>query len=190
MGCQLRGLSRRKRGSEAMLACSAPAVLAEAAEKSADGGGADFREQTLIPDGVTRMADGDLMRLDAGAANDVIREIKHRGVDLQIDLDHASIYQIPKGRPAPAVGWVRHKTVTYVPGLGIRGKVDWNEDGAALLLSKAYRYMSPAVIYHKRTGRVRRLHSVTLTNTPLTRNAPALMKAASEALFGDLNYGR
>lgn len=149
--------------------------------KLADAGD-DFRTLVLVGDGETKYSDGDRAILDAKGAAAVIKEIRRKGVDLPIDVDHAGVYGPMRGFKAPAVGWIKRETVRYEPGRGLIADVEWTDEGAELLHSKQYRYLSHIVIRNKHTKRVHGLHSAGLTNKPLTLNAPAL-KAASEAFL-------
>jgi phage I-like protein len=79
-----------------------------------------------------------------------------------IDYDHATDFAAPKGRPAPAAGWIRE--------LGERdgalwGRVDWTPHGAAAIVSREYRYISP-VFQYASDGTVMRLLRAGLTNNP------------------------
>lgn len=165
-----------------LLAASTTESLLEIAD--ADGSPANngnWRTLTLLADGVTPMADGSRLVLDAQAAADVITEIQRRGVDIPIDRDHATIRRGQDGGDAPAFGWIDHKSVTYVPGIGLQGRVKWTAAGADYVHGGAYRYISPVFEYVVATGRARSLHSLALTNKPLTLNAPALRAASGGA---------
>lgn len=62
--------------------------------------------------------------------------------DLPIDIEHASELLAPMGQPAPAVGWITSLSVNADGS--VSASVDWTEEGAALIESKKYRYVSPA----------------------------------------------
>lgn len=170
---------RTSRPKTALLACSVPEDPVELVE----AGAKDYRTITIIGDGETRMADGTVLHVDAECAAALIAEAAGRRNDIPIDLDHATLVNPDKGLPAPAVGFLDHKSLKYVPGKGIMAAAQWNDDGAAYIQSGAYRYRSPTLLYDKGTGRVTRLHSLSLTNKPLTIGA-ADLKAASERIIG------
>lgn len=64
------------------------------------------------------------------------------GQDLPFDIEHASELLAPMGQPAPAVGWITGLTVNEDGS--VSASVDWTDEGAALIESKKYRYVSPA----------------------------------------------
>lgn len=165
---------------DAVLACSIPAEHAEIIDGTPLQG-ADYREITLIKDGTTEMVDGSTLVLDEESAAEVIAEVGRRGVDVAFDENHSTLYQADQGKSSHAVGWVDRNTLRYEKGVGLRARVEWTDQGAKLIHSRAYRYISPCVVFNKHTGRVRRLHSFAICNRPLTLNAVAL-KAASDAI--------
>lgn len=81
----------------------------------------------------------------------------------QIDVEHASQLKAPMGEPAPAVGWI--KGFEVVDG-AIWGRVEWTEEGAALVASRAYRYLSPVFTFNYETGEIDRIICAGLTNSP------------------------
>jgi phage I-like protein len=94
----------------------------------------------------------------------------------QIDLEHSSQELAPKGLPAPAVGWMKE---IEVRGNTLWARVDWTADGAALVTSRAYRYLSPVMAVDKKTGEILRIVSAGLTNSPNLEMA-ALNRATTE----------
>jgi phage I-like protein len=57
-----------------------------------------------------------------------------------IDYDHATDFAAPKGRPAPAAGWIRE--LAERDG-ALWGRVEWTPHGAKAITSREYRYISP-----------------------------------------------
>lgn len=131
-------------------------------------------EITLIPAGVIEGRDGRRFVNDDPAA--VIAAFEAGGLDLPIDVEHATEIRAPKGESAPAQAWI--KKLTARNG-AIVADVEWTEDGARLVTSKAYRYVSPAFLHRHDNGRVSRLLSVGLTNRP-NLDLPALNHANPE----------
>ena len=86
-----------------------------------------------------------------------------QGMDLPVDLEHATELKAPKGEPAPAAGWI--KGLENRNG-SIWGRVEWNPVGRDLVGSKQYRYLSPVILYQKDSGLIAGLTSVALTNRP------------------------
>lgn len=86
-----------------------------------------------------------------------------QGMDLPIDLEHATELKAPLGEPAPAAGWI--KELQNREGV-IWGRVEWNASGKDLVGGKQYRYLSPVILYQKDNGLIVGLTSVALTNRP------------------------
>ncbi|MDE1465616.1 phage protease [Spartinivicinus poritis] len=94
----------------------------------------------------------------------IVRAFNSSGVELPIDIEHASEHKAPKGEPAPAVAWV--KQLEAREGGSIWGLVAWNREGDTLVTSKQYRYLSPVFTYETDSRRILRLSSAGLTNQP------------------------
>lgn len=137
----------------------------------------------LIPDGRNERSDGERIIVDAASAADAIAAFKAGGVDLVIDREHATLgTEIPKymtrDGSAPAMGWIKHDQLEYVPSKGIVGPVEWTDEGAAMIRGRKYRYLSPVTI----TGpddRLIGLHSAGLVNTPAIRGMPPVVNKDS-----------
>jgi phage I-like protein len=61
-----------------------------------------------------------------------------------IDYDHATDFAAPKGRPAPAAGWIRE--LEERDG-ALWGRVEWTPHGVKAITSREYRYISPVFQY-------------------------------------------
>jgi hypothetical protein len=101
---------------------------------------------------------------------------------LPIDLDHATDFAAPQGRPAPAVGWIRE---FQIRNGAIWGRVEWNAAGAKAIQQKEYRYLSPVFQFAPpdgdvtaQTGPVTRILRASLTNNP-NLNLAAIANAAA-----------
>lgn len=94
----------------------------------------------------------------------VIAETRKRlgGLEMMLDYNHQSEHAARNGRPAPAAGWI---TELEARPDGIFGKVAWTRKGAEAVAAREFRYISP-VFNHDAAGRVRRIISCALTNTP------------------------
>ncbi|MGH7916427.1 MAG: phage protease [Candidatus Binataceae bacterium] len=100
---------------------------------------------------------------------------------IPIDYDHATDFAAPKGRPAPAAGWIRQLEVRDG---AIWGQVEWTRHGAAAVATLEYRYISP-VFEFSASGEVKRLLRAALTNNPnLYLTAIAASAEAADALSG------
>lgn len=117
----------------------------------------------LIPAGEFSGRDGRgpfrLARPEAviGATNEL-----EMAAGLPVDYDHATDFAAPKGRPAPAAGWIRELAVRDG---ALWGRVDWTPHGAMAITSREYRYLSPVFQYNAE-GEVTRLLRAGLTNNP------------------------
>lgn len=81
----------------------------------------------------------------------------------QIDIEHSSQLLAPQGHPAPAVGWIEN--IELRDG-ALWGRVEWTEDGAEAVATRAYRYLSPAFRFDPATYEVLSIISAGLTNNP------------------------
>lgn len=97
----------------------------------------------------------------------IINATLAEGVDLPIDIEHATEKQAPRGKPAPAQGWIKAASENFEVRDGrIFGKVDWNDSGIALIKGKQYRYYSPVFIFDRKSKRIIAITSLGLTNNP------------------------
>ena len=128
----------------------------------------------LLESGALRGRDGRAWINDDPAG--VVASFTAGGLDVPIDIEHATELKGPKGEPAPAQGWI--KKLSALNG-EIVADVEWTDHGAELIRSKAYRYISPAFLHRKDNGRVTRLLSVGLTNKP-NFDLPALNSETQE----------
>lgn len=112
------------------------------------------------------------------------------GVDLPIDIDHATVKKAMFGEAAPAVGWVS-KLEARTDGL--YGKVEWLTEGLRVLSARTHRYISPT-LKHDDNGKAYWLHSAALVAAPAASMAavasadlskqeePNMLKAIAAAL--------
>lgn len=90
--------------------------------------------------------------------------------EVPFDIEHATEILAPMGQPAPAVGWV---VALEARDGAVWGRVEWTTDGAELIESKKYRYVSPAFRIDRETAKILTLTSAGLTNRPALK-MPAL----------------
>jgi phage I-like protein len=100
--------------------------------------------------------------------NAVIAEFNRCGVDMVIDYEHQSL----KGGEAPAAGWIKELEAREN---GIYGHVDWTDRAQKYIGSKEYRFLSPALLYQRETGRVIKIMNVSLTNLPRINNVEPII---------------
>lgn len=129
----------------------------------------------LIPAGRVQGRDGRGWENSDPAA--IIARFLNSGVDLPVDLEHATERKAPKGEPAPAVGWIK---ALEDRGGSVWGRVEWNSIGQDLVGTKQYRYLSPVILYSKERGEIVGLTSVGLVNRP-NLNLQALNQEQGES---------
>lgn len=124
----------------------------------------------LLPAGEVRTVDGrGPYRLQD--AERVLREsLNAAGGRMPVDENHATDLAAPKGLPAPSRGWI---VELQQRDDGVWGKVEWTDEGRALVASRAYRGISPAIL-HDKSGRVLQILRASLVNTPNLRGLSAL----------------
>lgn len=100
---------------------------------------------------------------DGQAHEQVLGSFGQRGIELPIDWEHATQHRAPNGEEAPAAAWIQR---IEVRGGALWGHVKWTPRGEQQVANKEYRYLSPVFDYDPKTGRIARLVSAGLTNTP------------------------
>lgn len=93
----------------------------------------------------------------------VVAAFNRGGVDLPVDMEHATELKAPKGEPAPAVGWINAMDVREG---AVWARVAWTEAGREAVANRAYRYMSPVLMALKSNNQVVAIASAALTNRP------------------------
>lgn len=102
------------------------------------------------------------------------KEQEQRGIDMMIDLEHLSLDQESENYDPDARGWF----VLEFADDGLYAKnVKWTPDGERRLKEKTQRYISPAFVKEKKTGRVVSLFNVALVGVPAMNEIPALVAA-------------
>lgn len=85
------------------------------------------------------------------------------GKDLPIDWEHSTQLKAPFGDQSPAAGWI--KAMELREG-SLWGRVEWTAKGAAAVISRENRYISPVFHFEIETNRIFRIVSCGLTNSP------------------------
>ena len=102
--------------------------------------GALPQELLLIPAGSFTGRDGRSWRNNNPIA--VINRVQDYGLDLAVDIEHATEIKGPKAEAAPAMAWIPAAAL-FVRDGAIWGVVKWTKEGKALIEDKKYRYYSP-----------------------------------------------
>jgi len=115
----------------------------------------------LIPAGAVDGRDG--RSWNNSRPESILAHFAQLACDLPIDINHSTELKAPKGEPAPAIGWVMELEDRNG---AIWGRVEWNATGKQLVGERAYRYLSPVIIYQPSSGTIVGLTSVGITNRP------------------------
>lgn len=85
--------------------------------------------------------------------------------ELVLDFEHSSEIKAPKGEPAPAAAWLSDFALD-ADGAVTAAINSWTPDGEKAVNDKAYRYISPVILYDQKTMQIAGISSVGLTNRP------------------------
>lgn len=145
-------------------------------------------EIKIAPAGAVTTRDGRSYSFDPAA---LVARFEADGVDLPIDLDHATSRKTIFGEQADAVGWV--KALAARPDGLYATRIEWLPAGKAALAARSHRYISPT-FHHTDTGAATWLHSVALVTAPalampavadasgLSTQEPHVLKKIAQAL--------
>ncbi len=113
-------------------------------------------------------------QMSAAIAADLIALFEAGGKLLLYDYEHNSLYGDSR-----AAGWI--DKLVHVPGRGVYAHVEWTPKAAESIAKKEYCFSSPYFHFDPKTGAVRQLISVALTNNPALGDlgAVGLKRAAS-----------
>lgn len=125
---------------------------------------------TAFPN-VGRVETRDGRAFDVSAAT-LLAAFKADDIMLPVDVNHATDIAAFSGGRADAVGWV---TELREHEGGLQMKVDWLEEGRALLAARKYLYTSPSFFQDK--NRAIRLKALALVTSPALARQPALASA-------------
>jgi phage I-like protein len=156
--------------------------LSESSAAADDGEGA--KEYKIFPRKklfMPTMGDPSAIDLNEQFFSDVIASFQTRGLEVQVDFNHASAFAMSQEAGASA-GWI---TALTAKEDGLYATIEWTELGRKAIQAKEYRYLSPEWVtkqFSQDTGDVLAkpcLHAVALTNRPFLQNQMKL--AASES---------
>lgn len=120
-------------------------------------------EMMLIPPGL-RVEGRDGRAWNNPNPQGIVDFFAERGLDIPIDIEHATELKGPKGEPAPAAAWCR--SLSARPDGSVWAKIEWTPPGTELIINRQYRYYSPAIVFDRQTMNIVGIKSVGLTNTP------------------------
>lgn len=148
----------------------AHSVLAAALPK--DGAAPEW--VTVFPRlGAFKTRDGRAFSADGDA---LLAVFEADAIDVPVDVMHQTDTAMATGGRADAVGWIN---ALRVSAGALEARVDWNDEGKALLAARKYRFTSPS-FFHDAAGRATRLKALALVTAPALGNQPALAAATSE----------
>lgn len=139
-------------------------------------------EIVILRDGDTSMTGFGTVHLSYLNGYQIVKRFNDRGVQVPIDLEHATIRRGGQGLEAPAVGWITK--LSYQHGRGLVAKIEWTPKGRSLIQTKKYKYFSPVLDLNSTTKDVIGLHSLALTNMPRTVGCSELLAASLNTLNG------
>lgn len=122
----------------------------------------------LLPAGEFRAIDGrpkdaPCWLTNAEIAANLITSVAALANSLVVDYEHQTILSEKNGQPAPAAGWF--KSMEWREGEGLFATdVVWTDRAKAMIESGEYKYLSPVILYSKKTGAVLKILHVALTN--------------------------
>lgn len=101
---------------------------------------------------------------------------RHSKTQFQFDYEHQSMLAEKNGQPAPASGWASR--FEWRDGDGLYAlNVQWTERALQMMQAGEYRYISPVLVYSKKTGEVLDVFNASLVGNPAVLE---LNPAASE----------
>lgn len=128
---------------------------------------------TIFPkSGVIETRDDRRFTIDAEA---LISRFRADGVDLPVDINHATHHASLSGARADAVGWI---VDLRIEDGALQGRIDWLNEGRSLLQSRAYKFVSPD-FFHTADRKATWLRSLALVTAPAIGNQQALAAASS-----------
>ena len=150
---------------------------------------ASSSQLVLIPEGEFHGIDG--RPFDAPAwiltpalGQTLAQSLNQRSIDMVIDYEHATLKAQKSGEPAPAAGWLKAGSFTYIDGVGLCStQFKWTDKAQGFIQSEEYKYLSPVFLY-KKNGEIVALLHTSLTNTPNLDQLPeAKLAAAAQDYF-------
>ncbi|HEY0466066.1 MAG TPA: phage protease, partial [Polyangiaceae bacterium] len=178
-------------GRASTLASMSPSRVSFCVALNAEAGKAPGCIQLIpAPDAAGKVVgrDGRAWLWDDAARNSVIDTFTSRRLDLAIDRNHSTQLRASEGGESPAAGWI---STIEIRDRALWGQVSWTPRGQEEVINREYRFISPVFDFDKTTGRIHRMVTVGLTNTP-NLHLPALnheeppMSSRSMALIAAL----
>ena len=126
-----------------------------------------------VPDWIHLLPAGRILTQDGRgpySGSDLASIIAASGVKLPVDENHAIHIAARQGLPSPARGYI---VELQARSDGLWGRMDWTDEGRALMADRAYLGISP-VITHDAAFRITSIQGASLTNRPNFKGLTAL----------------
>lgn len=126
-----------------------------------------------VPDWIHLLPAGRILTQDGRGpytGSDPAAIIAASGVKLPVDENHAIHIAARQGLPSPARGYI---VELQARSDGLWGRMDWTDEGRALMADRAYLGISP-VITHDAAFRITSIQGASLTNRPNFKGLTAL----------------
>lgn len=139
-------------------------------------------EFLIFPAGTHESSKG-AYTFDAEAARDVMAAYQQKSVDMMADLEHDSLSDEARtfrNNAGDAMGYF--KLELRADGSLWAVDVKWSAEGERRLRGKLQRYISPAFLVDKKTGRIVKLLNVAICADPATYGAEPLVAASRRDL--------
>lgn len=126
-------------------------------------------EVQLLPAGEFRARDGRPVECafwltNADIAAKLIADIAALANPVVIDYEHQTLLSSENGKPAPAAGWFTAAGMEWREGEGLFAKVEWTDVAKLHIEANEYKFISPVILYDKKTGAVKKIINAALTN--------------------------
>lgn len=126
-------------------------------------------EVQLLPAGQFRARDGRPAECahwltNAEIASKLIADIAALVNPVVIDYEHQTFLSEENGQPAPAAGWFTAADMEWREGEGLFARVEWTERAKLHIENGEYKFISPVILYNKKTGSISKLINAALTN--------------------------
>lgn len=150
--------------------CTATSSTVALAACRVDLGRTAPSEVRLVPAGNFKAKDGRPHGIANGwflnqtLAEAVIARAKARADRSVIDYEHQTLNSETNGQPAPASGWFDPAKLQWRDDGLWATDVEWTAAARAAIEADEYRYLSPVLIYHPKTGEVLDVIMAALTN--------------------------
>lgn len=146
-----------------------------------DGKKTPPREFKILGAGVTQTTKGPV-RMSAAAGQSVLSKLAELGRDrLNFDYGHAQLGFMQSYEAARSAGWFS----VQVRGEGDRAElwatdIEWTPTALRALSDREFRYFSPALMLDSKSGEVRELINIALTNIPATKHQKPLVASQTQ----------